>query len=120
MKNDSHSSRTSQLEMENRAIERILVRYSDCLDADDLFTCLEKLAERKTNLSIDLDKIRSRVSQSSLERREIDLEAEPDVSEELNPAPAGEDGTDEPIHEIERVELMANNSIVRLKTVLIR
>ena len=80
MKNDSHPSRTSQLEMENRAIERILMRYSDCLDADDLFTCLEKLAERKTDLSIDLDEIRSRVSQSSLGRREIDLDAEPDCS----------------------------------------
>ena len=87
--------------MENRAIERILMRYSDCLDADDLFTCLEKLAERKTDLSIDLDEIRSRVSQSSLGRREIDLDAEPDVFEELTPAPVGEDGTDESVLEIE-------------------
>ena len=77
------------------------MRYSDCLDADDIFTCLEKLAERKTNLSIDLDEIRSRVRQPSLERQEIDIAAEPDVFEELTPAPAGEDGTDEPIHEID-------------------
>ena len=97
----THTSQTSQLEMENRAIERILVRYSDCLDADDFFTCLEKLAEMKTNLSIDLDEIRSRVRLTSLERHEIDLEAEPDEFEELTPAPAGEDGTDEPVHEIE-------------------
>ena len=77
------------------------MRYSDCLDVDDIFTCLEKLAERKTNLSIDLDEIRSRMRQPSLEHHENDLEAEPDVFEELTPAPAGEDGTDEPIHEIE-------------------
>ena len=71
---DAHPTRSMQLEMENRVIETILTSYANCLDANDLFKCLEKLAARKSSLSIDLDEVDSRVETSTLEDVEIDLE----------------------------------------------
>ena len=71
---DAQPTRSMQLEMENRVIETILTSYANCLDANDLFKCLEKLAARKSSLSIDLDEVDSRVETSTLENVEIDLE----------------------------------------------
>ena len=45
---DTHPSRTAKLESENRFIERVLEKYSRCLDANDIFRCLETLSMRKT------------------------------------------------------------------------
>ena len=91
---DPNPSRTSQLENENRFIERTLLKYADSLDATEIFTCLEKLSKRKTNLSIDISEIRSRVTHSSLEHLETDLEADPDEFD-VSPTPSRQDETDE-------------------------
>ena len=85
---DTHPSRTAKLESENRFIERVVEKYAGCLDANDIFRCLETLSTRKTNLSIDLDEIGSRVALSDPEDADIDLEAPPESDEQQPPSPA--------------------------------
>ena len=72
---DTHPTRTLQLERENRYIETVIAKYSGCLDANDIFKCLETLAARRTNLLIDQDEIDARVGMSDIDRFEIDLES---------------------------------------------
>ena len=72
---DTHPTRTQQLESENRYIETVIAKYSGCLNANEIFKCLETLAARRTNLLIDQDEIDARVGTSDLESFEIDLES---------------------------------------------
>ena len=85
---DTHPSRTAKLDSENRFIERVVEKYAGCLDANDIFRCLETLSTRKTNLSIDLDEIGSRVALSDPEDADINLEAPPESDEQQPPSPA--------------------------------
>ena len=84
---DTHSSRTAKLETENRFIERVVEMYSGCLDAHDIFRCLETLSMRKTNLSVDFDEISSRVELSDPEDLDIDLKAPTESEEQQHPSP---------------------------------
>ena len=72
---DTHPTRTQHLESENRYIETVIAKYSGCLNANDIFKCLETLSARRTNLLIDQDEIDARVGSSDLESFEIDLES---------------------------------------------
>ena len=81
---DTHPTRTLQLEKENRYIETVIAKYSGCLNANDIFKCLETLAARRTNLLIDQDDIDARVGTLNLESCEIDLESSNGGSDEYS------------------------------------